>query len=712
MKKTFSLKTKIMGLALAPLVLITLVAGIFTYGNWKNMKEEAVSLDQLNLLLTTSTLVHEIQSEREISSNIPNGTFSKSRLDEQFKKTEVAMQKVKERLSTTPIKKELSDQLTGLMNATLELRKLPVVTEQDREALFSKYTELVHDYFSFYNRVDEVITVERLKTEIRVLTMLETGKDRLGQLRAIVTHRLQMKQALDDSQFVEIIGDREIVMDSFDVVSDLMTAEDNVRIEEFKASEAWMMVNLSMGDVVMNRATGKFSTDPLEFFNFSTASMDHVQTVIGKFEERIMTEITADLARDERMFIYATVGTLLIGLLWLTASLHLSRTIVVRLESIMGTLGMGSEKLANTSKNIFSSSSELSEAVNEQSAAIQETVASVDQIQAMVEKNRENSKRSQTTSQESKVASQNGRDAVNRMIIAIAEIGASNDNMVTQIEHGNQEIEEIVRVIGEIGEKTKVINDIVFQTKLLSFNASVEAARAGEQGKGFAVVAEEVGNLAQMSGTAAKEISDMLGNGVSKVETIVKNTRTRMSELARTGKEKVDLGKGVVNECGQALEKILHNVDSVDGLVNEISIASQEQSQGVTEVTKAMGQLDQVTHRNSEAARQSAQAAKSLDEQANDLTQVVSQLRSLVWGSNNMKAIPSSNVAVSAPPKVAAAPLTDAKVIKMKAPKKSQPVPQQKAAAPRKKVVGEDQESSVEFAKSVPSEKDPRFEDV
>jgi methyl-accepting chemotaxis protein len=85
----------------------------------------------------------------------------------------------------------------------------------------------------------------------------------------------------------------------------------------------------------------------------------------------------------------------------------------------------------------------------------------------------------------------------------------------------NDEISSIVKVIAEIGDKTKVINDIVFQTKLLSFNASVEAARAGEQGKGFAVVAEEVGNLATMSGKAAEEISSMLGDSMGKVELIV-----------------------------------------------------------------------------------------------------------------------------------------------------------------------------------------------
>ena len=100
-----------------------------------------------------------------------------------------------------------------------------------------------------------------------------------------------------------------------------------------------------------------------------------------------------------------------------------------------------------------------------------------------------------------------GRESVNQMRLSMQDIENSINHMSHQVGESNEQIENIVKIIGEISNKTAIINDIVFQTKLLSFNASVEAARAGEHGKGFAVVAEEVGNLAQMSGTAAKEFT-------------------------------------------------------------------------------------------------------------------------------------------------------------------------------------------------------------
>lgn len=120
------------------------------------------------------------------------------------------------------------------------------------------------------------------------------------------------------------------------------------------------------------------------------------------------------------------------------------------------------------------------------------------------------------------------------MLNSIDEISQSNDSIADQTRQNNEKINEIVKLISDIGNKTKVINEIVFQTKLLSFNASVEAVRVGEYGKGFAVVAEEVGNLAnKMSGNAAKEISSLLDESQRKTAQIVKETESKVDELIK-----------------------------------------------------------------------------------------------------------------------------------------------------------------------------------
>ena len=263
---------------------------------------------------------------------------------------------------------------------------------------------------------------------------------------------------------------------------------------------------------------------------------------------------------------------------------------------------------------------------------MQETASSVDEINAMVSRNAENAQQSQQISRASLDAVEKAKMVIGGLIESVNEIGQSNSDVATQIENSNREIGEIVRVITEIGHKTKVINDIVFQTKLLSFNASVEAARAGEQGKGFAVVAEEVGNLAQMSGNAAREISSMLDGSIKKVEEIVNQTQNRVGSLIIKGKAKVETGLGSARLCGEALNEIVSNVTRVNSMVTEIAVASKEQADGVLEINRAMGELDKVTQQNSAATRQTSVSAEQLSKQADTMRNLVVELNVTVEG--------------------------------------------------------------------------------
>ena len=125
-----------------------------------------------------------------------------------------------------------------------------------------------------------------------------------------------------------------------------------------------------------------------------------------------------------------------------------------------------------------------------------------------------------------------GKSIIDEMNAIVQDIHSGNEEMVKQVNNSNEEVEKIISIIKTIGDRTKVINDIVFQTKLLSFNASVEAARAGEMGKGFSVVAEEVGNLAKMSGDAAQEISAILDDSITTVHSIIERTKESSKIIA------------------------------------------------------------------------------------------------------------------------------------------------------------------------------------
>ena len=334
--------------------------------------------------------------------------------------------------------------------------------------------------------------------------------------------------------------------------------------------------------------------------------------------------------------IIAMIGGCLVSIV---LGIVLSGRLTSRLDHLLKRLQEGSVSVANTSTQMATGASQLSGSSVQQAAGVQETSASLQQMSAMVDNNYENCKRSLEHASSSDMKAREAHTAIGQMNGAIEEINRSNDRIAEQVEASNRQIGEIVKVIQEIGEKTKVINDIVFQTKLLSFNASVEAARAGEHGRGFAVVAEEVGNLAKMSGDAAKEISSMLDGSMAKVTSIVDETQAKLGELTHFGRSKVETGLLASKHCAEVIDTLLVSVGAITQMVKEISTASSEQSSGIREITRAMGQLDQATQQNSETADESARSSAALRQEAAELEKAVSLLARIVNGGASRNAI-------------------------------------------------------------------------
>jgi methyl-accepting chemotaxis protein len=194
------------------------------------------------------------------------------------------------------------------------------------------------------------------------------------------------------------------------------------------------------------------------------------------------------------------------------------------------------------------------------------------------------------------------------------------DRSVSDMQALTAAMEAIQRSSDDIAKILKVINEIAFQTNILALNAAVEAARAGEAGMGFAVVAGEVRNLAQRSGQAARETAE-------KIENAIRNTNRG-----------VELSANV----GRALNEIAAKARQVDELAAEVAQASHEQTQGITQINGAVGQIDRVTQSNAASAEQSAAAAEELRSQALLMERSVQALLQLVGERKREDAPPDS----------------------------------------------------------------------
>lgn len=396
-----------------------------------------------------------------------------------------------------------------------------------------------------------------------------------------------------------------------------------------RVSKSWVIFK----DVVINKLEGKSATGLMDLndqFGKNITSLIKFQGDQGK-------KWSLDAQETARKALWFQVGLLILLLvLSLALSFWMGTAITKSIQNIARNLSDNSNNVSSAATQIASTSEQLSQATTEQAASLQETSSSIEEISSMINANTENAKQSTIISERSLNTAERGKVVVDHMIKAIGDIDTSNTGIVDQINETNKEIENIVKIINDIGNKTKVINDIVFQTKLLSFNASVEAARAGEQGKGFAVVAEEVGNLAAMSGAAALEITNMLDGSIKTVETIIRDSKDKIGKLIINGKEKVETGTRVARECEGVLNEIVTSVANVAKMITEISSASQEQAQGVHEITKAIAQLDQVTQQNTSSSAESANAAETLSNQAEDLNSLVQKLVQTIEGGDSV----------------------------------------------------------------------------
>jgi len=346
-------------------------------------------------------------------------------------------------------------------------------------------------------------------------------------------------------------------------------------------------------------------------------------------------EALASITSLERIILMIMIVCLiLIVLIAVFISKKLSNSLVLLSSEMNG----GATELLSVGEGMTDISNELSSAAQEQASSIQETSSSLSEISAMVGKSAENASSAKAMSHQSKQQATEGKEAIGLVNESIKRIFENNNEFVKSVNENNKEIEEIVGIIGEISDKTKVINDIVFQTKLLSFNASVEAARAGEHGKGFSVVAEEVGALAKMSGDASTEISSLLENSIKKVESIISNSTTKMNTIIETGKREVEGSSKRVEECDVILDQIMDSFGHVDNAVNEIEVSSREQATGVGEIDVAIQKLDTLAQKNSILANRTTEQSQTLSNQSVELTTLVKDMEEIVYGSTGKKA--------------------------------------------------------------------------
>ena len=408
--------------------------------------------------------------------------------------------------------------------------------------------------------------------------------------------------------FVENVGQtRDRVTSGADLLGGKGVA---FRAEFLKLFDAWEAQSQKV--VELTRSNMEKNLKKVALLKQSDKSFGTMRDQINTLGDQEMAQVEANLADLERVIRTTIITYLLVTVAFIVASILIALLVATRIANVMKQSVAVTNALADGDFTVSIETDrkdeigQLARALQSMIAKLRATVHQIQDATAMVASGSEElASSSQSLSQgatEQASAVEEVSSAMEEMASSISQNSESSGKTETiargaaeDAKKGGEAVRQTVESMKLIAEKTLIIEEIARQTNLLALNAAIEAARAGEHGKGFAVVAAEVRKLAEKSGQAASEISELSGSSVE-----------------------------VASRAGKMLDTIVPSIEQTAELVQEITAASNEQDAGAIEINSALQQLDSVVQSNAGASEEIASTAEQLSSQAMQLEKTIS----------------------------------------------------------------------------------------
>jgi len=310
--------------------------------------------------------------------------------------------------------------------------------------------------------------------------------------------------------------------------------------------------------------------------------------------QMFLTDQRDKMNTETKDVLASSSSTRTLAIIFLGLTVVASILIVISLRQMnnalnsMGTqVSEGAHQVARAAVQMGSVSSALAQGASEQAVSLDQTSQSAEQVNTMVQRNAQSSREAASHTRDANRLLTEANQKLEQMLVSMSDISSSSER-----------ISKIIRVIDEIA----------FQTNILSLNAAVEAARAGEAGMGFAVVADEVRNLAQRCSQAAKDTSGLIEESI---------------QHSRTGKTRLD-------EVAGAMRQVTESAVQVQRLAIEVNAGSEEQARSILQISRSIQQIQQVTQQNAASAEEGASAGAQMSTEAEHLQNAILRMRELL----------------------------------------------------------------------------------
>lgn len=356
---------------------------------------------------------------------------------------------------------------------------------------------------------------------------------------------------------------------------------------------AWPSLKLRMQDLMSQLKNIQQRSAHIQELKKLGGEANQLLTIFADIDQlaQELNKKTGDEAKalvyDSRILSLSVFAILI--LIFLATGLWMSNKLFQQLSNISKEISDSSHQVSLASSELSNASQSISMASSDAAASLEETVASLEEISSQVQKNAESAAQAKQIAEMGQFHANDGEEKMTSMLSAIQKISEES-----------QKAQDIINIIDEIA----------FQTNLLALNAAVEAARAGDHGKGFNVVAEAVRALAQRSSVAAKDIKGLIEASADRT--------LEGAKLAR--------------ETSETLNEIVRSTSKVTTLIQEIAVASEQQSVGINQITSAVNQLDNSTQQNAANSEEAAATSEELNAQSLTMSQIVNTLQDLIHG--------------------------------------------------------------------------------
>ncbi|MGE3957076.1 MAG: nitrate- and nitrite sensing domain-containing protein [Vicinamibacterales bacterium] len=593
----FTLQQRLEGLVTVSTLLVLLFSGYLLVTSWRTAGESRSVARLSRLAVATSAAVHELQKERGRSSGFlgSGGSQFAAELERQRVDADAALTALDAAVREAGAADEHIRQ--ALDAAATERRQLATMRQrvgalqvQGSEAI-RFYSTLIAAYLS---SVDQMALVPSEGTLVRQLVAYANflqAKENAGLERAALSNAFGADRFTPElyRSFAGVVSAEQTRIALFRTHADPAHVQELDRVvagPEVAQVAAWRALAFERA------STGGFGVASGDWFAAATRRIDLMKAVEDSLSRDIVAAAAAAGTRADRMMMAVAGMTVLSLLFGIGGAILVGRMTSRALSAVAAELGQSAEQVVSAARQVAASAQGLAQGATEQAAALEETSASMEEMASMTHRN-----------------SDHAADAA-RLVVGMAQQVALSNTALTHMVGSMDAIKESSARVGHI---IKTIDEIAFQTNILALNAAVEAARAGEAGLGFAVVADEVRNLAQRSSRAAKDTADLIEESINR---------------SREGSERVA-------EVAAAIRSITTSVTAVTRIVDDVRESSAQQTSGIDQVSKALGQMEQVTQSTAATAEESAAASEELNAQAESSLHVVGELHVLVHGAGH-----------------------------------------------------------------------------